>query len=150
MVWSSHDIATAGSSSGLGVTHELVWPYLGDPRKAWFILRDKEEVVLWHFLEERGLSMESDLTQTKARLKEALERVELVHQVVLVDLPHIVEVSFLCFLCLSFTPWSSTSCLSVLASCFTGVRGDIDPQVPFPLGGARSDGAGSHGVRAGR
>ena len=41
--------------------------------------------------------MESDLTQTKARLKEALERVELIHQAVLVDLRHIAEVSFLCF-----------------------------------------------------
>ena len=48
-------------------------------------------------LEERGLSMESDLTQTKARLKEALERVELVHQAILVNLPHVVEVSLLCF-----------------------------------------------------
>ena len=42
--------------------------------------------------------MESDLAQTKARLKEALERVELVHQAVSVDLPHVVEVSFLHFL----------------------------------------------------
>ena len=41
--------------------------------------------------------MESDLAQTKAKLREALEQVELVHQVVLVNLPHIVEVSFLCF-----------------------------------------------------
>ena len=74
-----------------------MWPYPDDPRKAWFILRDEEEVRLWHLLEERGLSMESDLAQTKARLKEALERVELVHQEVSVDLPPIVEVSFLCF-----------------------------------------------------
>ena len=42
--------------------------------------------------------MESDLAQTKGRLKEALERVELVHQAVSVDLPHVVEVSFLHFL----------------------------------------------------
>ena len=41
--------------------------------------------------------MESDLAQTKARLKEALEHVELTHQVLLVDLPHVVGVSFLCF-----------------------------------------------------
>ena len=97
MVRSSHDIATAGPSSGLGVTCELVWPCLGDSRKAWFVLRDEEEVMLWHLLEERGLSMEFDLAQTKARLKEALERVELIHQVVLVDLPRVAEVSFLCF-----------------------------------------------------
>ena len=73
MVWSSHDFATAGSSSGLRATCELVWPYHGDPRKARFVLCDEEEVALWHFLEERGLSMESDLAQTKAKLKEALE-----------------------------------------------------------------------------
>ena len=47
--------------------------------KAWFILHDEEEVKLWHLLRETGLSMESDLTLTKARLKEVLERVELVH-----------------------------------------------------------------------
>ena len=41
--------------------------------------------------------MESDLAQTKARLKEALERVELVHQMVLVDLSCVAEVSFLHF-----------------------------------------------------
>ena len=64
VVRSSHDVAAAGSSSRLGVTHELVWPCLGDPRKAWFVLRNDEEVALWHFLEERGLSMESDLAQT--------------------------------------------------------------------------------------
>ena len=37
------------------------------------------EVALWHFLEERGLSMESDLAQTKANLTEALERVVLIY-----------------------------------------------------------------------
>ena len=58
---------------------------------------------LWHLLGERGLSMEFDLTLTKARLKEALERVELIHQVVTVDLPHVVEVSFLhSWCCLRF------------------------------------------------
>ena len=97
MVRSSHDVVAARSSSGLGATHELVWPYPDDPRKAWFVLRDVEEVALWHFLEERGLSMESDLAQTKTKLREALERVELVNQVVLVDLPCVAEVSLLCF-----------------------------------------------------
>ena len=63
----------AGPSSGLGATHNLVWPYPGDPRKAWFFLCDGEEVALWHFLKESGLSMEFDLAQTKAKLKEALE-----------------------------------------------------------------------------
>ena len=97
MIRSSHDIAMAGSSSGLGATHDLVWPYPGDPRKARFILRDEEEVALWHFLEERGLSIESDVAQTNAKLKEALEQVELVHQAVTADLPCIAEVSFLHF-----------------------------------------------------
>ena len=60
--------SSAGPSSGFGVTHELVWPGLSDPRKARFILHDTEEVVLWHFLEDRGLSMESDIAQTKAKL----------------------------------------------------------------------------------
>ena len=41
--------------------------------------------------------MESDLAQTKARLKEALKQVEFVHQAVTVDLPCITEVSFLHF-----------------------------------------------------
>ena len=43
--------------------------------------------------------MESDLALTKARLKEALERVELVHQAIAVDLPHVAEVSSMCFWC---------------------------------------------------
>ena len=97
MVRSSHDIVTAGPSSGLGVTRELVWPCLDDPGKARFILHDEEEVKLWHLLGESGLSMEFDLAQTKARLKEALEWVELDHQVVMVDLPRIIEVGSLCF-----------------------------------------------------
>ena len=46
MVRSSHNVAAAGSSSGLGVTRELVWPYPGDLRKARFVLRDEEEVAL--------------------------------------------------------------------------------------------------------
>ena len=62
-----------------------------------FIVHDDEEVALKHFLEERGLSMEFDLAQTKAKLREALEWVELIHQAVSVDLPCITEVSFLCF-----------------------------------------------------
>lgn len=41
--------------------------------------------------------MEFDLSQTKAKLKEALERVELVHQAVSVDLPCVAKVSLLCF-----------------------------------------------------
>ena len=41
--------------------------------------------------------MESDLAQTKAKLKEALELVELAHQAVLVNLPCITKVSLLCF-----------------------------------------------------
>ena len=99
MIRSSHDTAMAESSSGSGATHELVWPCPSEPEKAWFILRDKEEVKLWHLLEERGLSMESDLALTKARLKEALERVELVHQAMTVDLPRVVEVSSPRFWC---------------------------------------------------
>ena len=43
--------------------------------------------------------MESDLALTKARIKEALERVELLHQAVTVDLLHVAEVSSLCFWC---------------------------------------------------
>ena len=41
--------------------------------------------------------MESDLAQTKVKLKEALERVELIHQAISVDLPCITEVNLLCF-----------------------------------------------------
>ena len=97
----SHKLAmvrsSAGPSSGLGAMHDLVWPCPSDLRRAQFILRDEEEVALWHFLKESGLSMESDLAQTKVKLREALEQVELVHQAVSVDLPHVAEVSFLCF-----------------------------------------------------
>ena len=56
-----------------------MWPCPSVPSKARFVLHDEEEVKLWHLLEERGLSMESDLAQTKARLKEALEWFELIH-----------------------------------------------------------------------
>ena len=41
--------------------------------------------------------MESDLAQTKAKLREALEQVELIHQAVSVDLLHVAKVSLLCF-----------------------------------------------------
>ena len=41
--------------------------------------------------------MEFDLARTKAKLKEVLERVELVHLAVSVNLPCVAEVSFLCF-----------------------------------------------------
>jgi len=91
--------------------------------------------------------MESNLAQTKARLKEALERVESIHQAVTVNLPRIAEVSFLR---LSLTPWSFTSCLNMLASCFVGFRGDIEPQVSFPPGGAHSDVARGCDVVVGR
>jgi len=66
VVWSS-----ARPSSGSGVTHELVWPCPSDPRKAWFILWDEEEVQLQDVLGGRGLAMESDLAQTRASLEEA-------------------------------------------------------------------------------
>ena len=89
--------SVAGPSSGPGVTTDLVWPCPGDPRKVWFILWDEQEVQLWDVLGGRGLTLEFDLAQTKARLKEALERVESVHQAVTVDLPRVAEVSFLHF-----------------------------------------------------
>ena len=96
MIRSSLDTVMARSSSGSGATHELVWPCPDEPGKARFILHNEEEVKLWHLLEERGLSMEFDLALTKAKLKEALERVELIHRAMTVDLPCIVEVIFLC------------------------------------------------------
>ena len=71
--------SSARPSSGLEATRELVWPCPSEPRKARFILRDEEEVQLLDMLWGRGLAMESDLAQTKARLKEALERVESIH-----------------------------------------------------------------------
>ena len=46
MIRASHDTAVAGSSSGSGVTRELVWPCPGEPRKARFVLCDEEEVKL--------------------------------------------------------------------------------------------------------
>ena len=95
MIRSSLDTVMAGSSSGLGVTHELEWPHPNEPGKAWFVLCNKEEVKLWHLLRERGLLMGFDLALTKAKLKEALERVELVHQAMTIDLRCIAEVSFL-------------------------------------------------------
>jgi len=95
MIRSSHDTTMARSSSGSGVTHELVWPCPGESGMARFILHDEEEVRLWHLLKERGQLMESNLTLAMAKLKEALERVELVHQAMTVNLPCVVEVSFL-------------------------------------------------------
>ena len=81
------------------MTRKLVWPHPSELGKARFILHNEEEVKLWHLLGERGLSMGSDLALTRAKLKEALERVELIHQAMNVDLPRIVEVSFLCSWC---------------------------------------------------
>ena len=88
--------------------------------------------------------MESDLTQTRVKLEEALERVKVVHQAVMINLPYVTEVSFLCS---SLTPLSFTACLSMLASHFAGSRGDVEPQVSFPLDGAHP---GGHGVVMGR
>ena len=92
--------SSAGPSSGLGVT-DLVWPYPEDPRKVWFILRDEQECQLWDVLGERGLALESNLAQTRVKLEEALERVKSVQQAVTVNLPRVIEVSFLR---LSLTP----------------------------------------------
>ena len=91
--------------------------------------------------------MESDLAQTRARFEEALEWVKSVHQVVMLDLPRATEVSFLRS---SLAPWSFTGCLSTPASCFVGLGGDVEPQVLFSPRGARSNGAGGHGIVVGR
>ena len=108
MIPSSVGATMAGSSGGSRATHELVWPPSSESRKARFILRDEEEVKLWHLLGDRGLSMRSNLALTRAKLKEALERVELVHQAVTIDLPRVAEVSFLrswcCLLISSIRP----------------------------------------------
>ena len=90
--------------------------------------------------------MESDLAQTRVKLEEALERVKSVQQAVTIDLPCIVEVRLLHS---SLTPWSFTGCLSTPTSCFAGLGGDVEPQVPFSLGGARSDGAAGCGIAVG-
>jgi len=128
--------SSAGPSSGLGAT-DLVWACPEDLRKVRFILWDEQEDQLWDVLGARGLAMESDLAQTRVKLEEALERVKSIQQAVMVDLPHVVEVSFLCS---SLTPWSFISCLSMLASCFVGSSGDVEPQVLFPPDGACSGG----------
>ena len=99
MIWLSLDTVMAGSFGGSGVTLELVWPCPSELGKAQFILRNEEEVKLWHLLKDRGLSMEFDLALTKVKLKEALDRVELINQAMTIDLPCIVEVSFLCSWC---------------------------------------------------
>ena len=49
--------------------------------------------------------MESDLAQTRVKLKEALERVKSIERVVMVDLPHATTVSFMH---LSLTPGLSS------------------------------------------
>ena len=90
--------------------------------------------------------MESDLAETTVKMEKALEWVKVIQQAITVDLPWVAEVSFLRS---SFAPWSTTGCLSTPASRFVGFRGDVEPQVPFPLGGACSDGAGGHGVAVG-
>lgn len=94
--------------------------------------------------------MESDLAHTKARLKEALERVELVHQAMTVDLPHITEVMFSVFLVLSLTPWPYNGCLHKFASCLKGFRDVVDLQIQISSGGAWSDGLGNHGIVVGQ
>ena len=68
--------------------------------------------------------MESDLAQTRVKLKEALEWVKSIQQAVTVDLPQVAEVSFLRS---SLTPWSFVGCLSLLASRFAGSGGDVEP-----------------------
>ena len=87
--------------------------------------------------------MEFDLAQTRVKLKEALERLKSVQQAVTVDLPRIVEVGFPRS---SLAPWSSTSYLSMFASCVVGLGGDVEPQVLLPLVGAC---LGGHDVEVG-
>ena len=81
--------------------------------------------------------MDFDLAQTRVKLEEALERVKSIQQAVMVDLPRVIEVSFLHS---SLTPWSFIGFLSMLASCFVGSDGDVKPQVSFPSDGARPGG----------
>jgi hypothetical protein len=81
--------------------------------------------------------MESDLAQTRVKLEEALEQVKFVQQAVTVDLPHVIEVSFLRS---SLTPWSFIGCHSMLASCFARNGGTVEMQVLFPPNGARPGG----------
>ena len=95
MIPSSVGATMARSSGGSQATHELLWPHPGELGKARFIHRDEEEVKLWHLLGERGLSMESDLSLTMVKLKDALGRVELIHQAMTINLPCVAEVSFL-------------------------------------------------------
>ena len=90
--------------------------------------------------------MEFDLAQTRVKLEEALERIKFVHQAITVDLPCVAEVGFLRS---SLTPWSSTGYLSVFASCFVGLGGDVELQALLPPGGACSDGVGGHGISVG-
>ena len=99
--------SSAEPSNGLGST-DLVWPCSKDPRKVRFILRDEQECQLWDVLGGRGLAMESDLAQTRVKLEEALEWAKSVQQAVTINLPHVIEVSFLCS--------SLTPSLSLVAS----------------------------------
>ena len=62
--------------------------------------------------------MESDLAKLSVKLEEAQERVKSVQRAVTVDLPRVIEVSFLHS---SLTPWSFIGCLSMLASLFCRV-----------------------------
>jgi len=54
--------------------------------------------------------MESDLAQTRVKLEEALEWAKSVQQAVTINLPHVIEVIFLCS---SLTP----GLLSVASAC---------------------------------
>nr|TKW23676.1 hypothetical protein SEVIR_3G002200v2 [Setaria viridis] len=95
VILASLGAAAARSSGRSGADRELVWPQPGEPGKARFVLHDGKEQELWGLLEQSGLSVQSDLALTAARLKEALERVKLAHQAVSVDLPRVAEVGFL-------------------------------------------------------
>ncbi|XP_034585140.2 uncharacterized protein [Setaria viridis] len=91
VILASLGAAAARSSGRSGADRELVWPQPGEPGKARFVLHDGKEQELWGLLEQSGLSVQSDLALTAARLKEALERVKLAHQAVSVDLPRVAE-----------------------------------------------------------
>lgn len=95
MILLSLGTAVARTSDGSRATHELVWPQLGEPGKARFFLHDEKEGELWDLLGESGLTMDSDLTSAKTRLKEALEKVVLACRAMSVDLPCVAEVSSL-------------------------------------------------------
>jgi hypothetical protein len=73
--------------------------------------------------------MESNIAQTRVKLEEALERVKVIPQAVMVNLPHVVEVSFL------RSSLTQHACFS-----FGGSGGDVEPQVSFPPRGAHPGG----------